>query len=98
MIKIKFEVDTCPPLGFSVKEQLLIHPYSFYVKCFSLSDLFAGKMHALLFRQWKKKGRDWFDFEWYIRQGVELNLSHFVGRALQSGKLIDGTLNQIFWF
>jgi len=95
MIKIKFEVDTCPPLGFSVKEQLLIHPYSFYVKCFSLPDLFAGKMHALLFRQWKNrvKGRDWYDFEWYIKRGVEMNLSHFVERAVQSGDLADGGLS-----
>ena len=96
MIKIKFEVDTCPPLGFAVKEQLLIHPYSFYVKCFSLPDLFADKMHALLFRQWKNrvKGRDWYDFEWYIKRGVELNLSHFVERAKQSGGLSDGALAQ----
>jgi predicted nucleotidyltransferase component of viral defense system len=96
MIKIKFEVDTCPPLGFSVQEKLLIHPYSFYVKCFSLPDLFAGKMHALLFRQWQNrvKGRDWYDFEWYIKQGVELNLSHFVERAMQSDDLTDGVLSQ----
>jgi predicted nucleotidyltransferase component of viral defense system len=89
MIKIKFEVDTFPPLGFTVQERLLIRPYSFYVKCFSLPDLFAGKMHALLFRQWKNrvKGRDWYDFEWYVKQGVELNLDHFVERALQSGNL-----------
>ena len=95
MIKIKFEVDTCPPLGFTTQERLLIHPYSFYVKCFSLPDLFAGKMHALLFRQWKNrvKGRDWYDFEWYVKQGVELNLVHFVERALQSGDLENEGLN-----
>ena len=69
-MKIKFEVDTDPPLGFATEEKLLIQPYSFYVKCFSLPDLFAGKMHALLFRKWKNrvKGRDWFDFEWYVRR------------------------------
>ncbi|MCK5915614.1 MAG: nucleotidyl transferase AbiEii/AbiGii toxin family protein, partial [Deltaproteobacteria bacterium] len=96
MIKIKFEVDTCPPLGFAVQERLLIHPYSFYVKCFSLPDLFAGKMHALLFRQWKNrvKGRDWYDFEWYVKQGVELNLDHFAGRALQSGNLENDSLHK----
>ncbi len=95
MVKIKFEVDTCPPLGFAVQERLLIHPYSFYVKCFSLSDLFAGKMHALLFRQWKNrvKGRDWYDFEWYIKQGVKLNLDHFVERALQGASLENDSLD-----
>lgn len=89
-IKIKFEVDTHPPLGFITEEKLLIEPFSFYVKCFRLPDLYAGKMHALLFRQWKNrvKGRDWFDFEWYVRRGAVLNLAHFNERALQSGDLV----------
>lgn len=87
VLKIKFEVDTEPPLGFSTEEKLLLQPYSFYVKCFSLPDLYAGKMHALLFRKWKNrvKGRDWFDFEWYVRNGVPLHLAHLSERARQSG-------------
>lgn len=99
-IKIKLEVDTSPPLGFTTQERLLIHPYSFYVKCFSLSDLFAGKMHALLFRQWKNrvKGRDWYDFEWYVKRGVELNLSHFSERALQSGNLENDCVHDTDFF
>lgn len=90
IIKIKFEVDRDPPMGFLTEEKLLLQPFSFYTKCFSLSDLFAGKMHALLFRQWKNrvKGRDWFDFEWYVRRGVKLNLSHFCQRAKQSGDIV----------
>ncbi len=86
-IKIKLEVDTRPPLGFETEEKLLLRPFSFYVKCFSLSDLFAGKMHALLFRKWKNnvKGRDWYDMEWYIKRGVSLNLHHFLIRAKDSG-------------
>lgn len=94
IIKIKFEVDTDPPLGFSTEERLLLQPYSFFVKCFALPDLFAGKMHALLFRQWKNrvKGRDWFDFEWYVRQGCPLSLPHFAERARQSGDLSDAAL------
>lgn len=95
-IEIKFEVDTKPPLGFATEEKLLLQPFSFYVKCFSLPDLFAGKMHALLYRNWKNrvKGRDWFDFEWYVRQGIPLNLSHLVVRALQSKHLQDDTLSE----
>ncbi|MEO8768459.1 MAG: nucleotidyl transferase AbiEii/AbiGii toxin family protein [Ferruginibacter sp.] len=86
-IKIKLEVDTKPPLGFETEEKLLLKPFSFYVKCFKQSDLFAGKMHALLFRKWKQrvKGRDWYDMEWYIKKGVPLNLNHFVIRAQDSG-------------
>lgn len=86
-LKIKFEVDTDPPLGFATEDVLLLQPYSCYVRCFTLPDLFAGKMHALLFRRWKNrvKGRDWYDFEWYVRQGVRLNLAHLAERARQSG-------------
>ena len=93
-IKIKFEVDTNPPLRFATTERLLIQPYSFYVKCFALPDLFAGKVHALMYRQWgnRVKGRDWFDFEWYVRQGIPLNLVHYAERAFQSGDLASRTL------
>jgi predicted nucleotidyltransferase component of viral defense system len=86
-IKIKIEVDTRPPLGFATEEKLLLKPYSFYVKCFSLPDLFAGKMHVLLFRKWKRrvKGRDWFDFEWYVKKSIPLHLDHLMTRAVDSG-------------
>ncbi len=85
-IKIKIEVDTDPPLNFETENLLLTKPFSFYVNCFTLPNLFAGKMHALLFRKWKNrvKGRDWYDMEWYIRNGVELNLGHFCQRATES--------------
>src|SRR5690606_41878779 len=65
-ILIKIEVDRAPPPGFRTEERLLLNPFSFYVKCFTISDLFAGKMHALLFRKWgvNVKGRDWYDMEW----------------------------------
>lgn len=82
-IKIKIEVDRKPPLGFTTEEKLLIRPFSFYVKCFTLPSLFAGKMHALLFRKWKErvKGRDWYDLEWYIKKGIPLDAIHFLRRA-----------------
>ncbi len=86
IIKIKLEVDLEPPLGFHTEEKLLLKPFSFYVKCFDLKSLFAGKLHALLFRNWKNrvKGRDWFDFEWYIKKGNPLDLNHFCLRAIAS--------------
>lgn len=81
--KIKIEVDTMPPLEFSTEQKLLLQPFSFFTRCFGLSDLFAGKMHALIFRAWKNrvKGRDWYDFEWYVRNGVELNFKHLQERC-----------------
>ncbi len=95
-VKIKFEVDILPPLGFATEEKLLLQPFSFYVKCFSLPDLFAGKMHALLYRNWKSrvKGRDWFDFEWYVRNGISVNMSHFIVRAKQSVHLKSESLTE----
>ena len=84
-IKIKIEVDTQPPLRFSTEQKLLLLPESFMVRCFTPSSLFAGKMHALVYRRWKNrvKGRDWYDFEWYIRHGVPLNFTHLQERVLQ---------------
>jgi hypothetical protein len=95
-IKIKLEVDTQPPLGFETEERLLLKPFSFYVKCFTLPNLFAGKMHALLFRKWKNnvKGRDWYDMEWYIKQGTVLNLNHFLIRAQNSGDWQNQTITE----
>lgn len=85
-VKIKIEVDRKPPLGFDTEEKLLLRPFSFYVKCFTLPSLFAGKMHALLFRKWinRVKGRDWYDLEWYIKKGVPLDIHHFILRAIDT--------------
>ncbi len=95
-IKIKIEVDTEPPLNFKIEEKLLLQPFSFYVKCFTLPDLFAGKMHALLFRKWgtNVKGRDWYDMEWYIKKGIKLDLSHFLTRAKDSGDWKEETISE----
>lgn len=89
-VKIRFEVDTNPPGNFNTEELLLLQPFSFYVKCFQLPDLFAGKLHALLYRGWKNrvKGRDWYDFEWYVRHGHPVSLKHFLVRAQQTGAFL----------
>jgi len=84
-IKIKIEVDTNPPLNFTTEQKLLLQPHSFMTRCFTLPDLFAGKMHALVYRAWKNrvKGRDWYDFEWYVRNGVTLDFAHLAERCKQ---------------
>lgn len=84
-IKIKIEVDTCPPLDFHTEQKLLLMPHSFMTRCFTLPDLFAGKMHALVFRGWKNrvKGRDWYDFEWYVRNNIPLDFHHLAERCRQ---------------
>lgn len=84
-IKIKIEVDTQPPMRFNTEQKLLLLPGSFMTRCFTLPDLFAGKMHALVYRAWKNrvKGRDWYDFEWYVRHNVPLGFTHLHERTLQ---------------
>jgi len=95
-VKIKIEVDREPPLGFETEDKLLLKPFSFYVKCLTLPNLFAGKMHALLFRKWGEnvKGRDWYDMEWYIRKGIPLNLDHFLMRARDSRDWQKDTISE----
>ena len=84
-IKIKIEVDTQPPLNFRTEQKLLLQPHSFMTRCFTLPDLFAGKLHALVYRGWKNrvKGRDWYDFEWYVRHNVPLDFAHLAERVRQ---------------
>ncbi|WP_253916188.1 MULTISPECIES: nucleotidyl transferase AbiEii/AbiGii toxin family protein [unclassified Lentimicrobium] len=88
-IKIKFEIDTNPPLKFQTESKTLLMPITFNILSMSLPNLYAGKMHAVLFRNWKTrvKGRDWYDFEWYVKQGVKLNLEHLQHRIIESENL-----------
>ncbi len=91
-VKIKIEVDTQPPLKFHTEQRLLLLPFSSMVRCFTLPDLFAGKMHALVYRAWKNrvKGRDWYDFEWYVRNNVPLDFAHLAERVRQfNGEDVD---------
>lgn len=87
VLKIKLEVDTDPPPGFSTRTKYLLQPIPFAVRVYALPDLFAGKMHAILCRKWKirVKGRDWYDLVWYAARHPELHLSHLEQRMRQSG-------------
>jgi predicted nucleotidyltransferase component of viral defense system len=86
LIKIKMEVDISPPRKFSTEAKTLLQPIPFSVNTLTLPDLFAGKIHAILCRPWvtRVKGRDWYDFVWYLRQGVAVNLIHLQERLQQS--------------
>lgn len=92
MMKVKIELDTNPPLLFQTERKLLAQPYAFSVRCFTLPDLYAGKMHALVYRAWQRriKGRDWYDFEWYVNHGVALDYTHLQERIREfSGKVVS---------
>lgn len=95
LLKIKLEVDTDPPPGFTSEAKYLLQPIPFAVRTYSLSDLFAGKIHALLFRKWKNrvKGRDWYDFVWYCAYHPHLHVSHLQERMRQSGHWSNESLS-----
>lgn len=86
VIRIKLEVDTDPPGGFATESRYLLQPLPFSVRSYTLPDLFAGKMHALLCRRWKNrvKGRDWYDLFWYCARYPQLHLAHLEQRMRQS--------------
>lgn len=77
-VQIKLEIDTDPPPSARVQNRLVLNPVSFYVLTLHQSDLFAGKMHAALYRAWKGrvKGRDWYDLVWYITNKIPLSLTY----------------------
>lgn len=86
-LKIKMELDTDPPAGAGTEVQTLLLPIPFQVKLLLPTCLFAGKIHALLCRNWKQrvKGRDFYDFIWYLGKGVPVNLAHLQKRMEQTG-------------
>lgn len=87
LIKIKFEVDTNPPdhAHFETKYRLLPIPYE--LSMYDLPSLFAGKIHAVLCRSWKKrvKGRDLYDYVYYRARNIQVNLKHLEARLRQTG-------------
>jgi Nucleotidyl transferase AbiEii toxin, Type IV TA system len=87
LLRIKVETDTNPPPLFNTETKYLLNPIPFAVRTYTLPSLFAGKIHALLFRKWKNrvKGRDWYDLVWYAAKEVPLNLGHLTQRMKQTG-------------
>jgi predicted nucleotidyltransferase component of viral defense system len=71
-LRIRLEVDTNPPLGASYDMPVLDYPFPAAVRIFDLPSLFAGKLHALLCRDYLK-GRDWYDFIWFTARGIPVN-------------------------
>ena len=86
-LKIKLEVDTDPPGGFETETQFVLQPIPFSVRVYTLPNLFAGKLHAVLCRKWRTrvKGRDWYDLVWYAARRPEVRLNHLETRMRQSG-------------
>ena len=86
-LKVKLEIDVDPPAGADTEMKYLLLPVASAIRLYDLPSLFAGKLHALLCRKWKNrvKGRDFYDYIWYLSQGIAPNLPHLEQRLRQSG-------------
>ena len=82
--KIKLEIDVDPPANSDFEYSYLDFPLDFEVCHQDLSSNFSLKIHALLCRPYLK-GRDWYDFSWYVKQGVKVNLPHLHAALFQWG-------------
>ena len=90
-VKIKFEVDINPPAfaGFEHKYRLLPVPYELCL--YDMPSLFAGKIHAVICRAWKNriKGRDLYDYVFYLSKGTAFNQRHLRARLIDSGYIAE---------
>lgn len=91
MIKIKFEVDANPPALASFERRFRLLPTPYEVNLYDQPSLFAGKIHAVLCRGWKTrvKGRDLYDYLFYLSRGAKVNLPHLRERLVQTGHWPD---------
>ncbi len=92
-VKIKFEVDTNPPPFAGYEKQYRLLPIPYEVRLYDAPSLFAGKIHAVLCRGWKNrtKGRDLYDFVFYIGRKIPVNLAHLNARLADSGFITRGS-------
>jgi len=81
------------PLKFQIETKTFLLPRTFNIISMTKDNLFAGKMYALLCRNWKNrvKGRDWYDFEWYVKQQIPLNMKHLQEKLYESKNLDKNT-------
>lgn len=90
-IRIKFEVDINPPAfaRFEHKYRLLPVPYD--VKLYDMPSLFAGKIHAIICRAWQSriKGRDLYDYIFFLSRAAAVNQKHLRERLIDSGYITD---------
>jgi len=94
-IKIKFEVDVSPVTSFKTEIKTLLLPTPFTVKVLTPPSLFAGKMHAVLLRNWKEriKGRDFYDLQWYIARNIPI-LKIYLEEKMQESMALTGRLTK----
>ena len=87
-LTIKFEIDTNPPLGSNVDVKFLEFPLDYSIITQDLGSSFAGKCHALLCRGYIK-GRDWYDFTWYVARKISPNFVFLENALDQQGPWVN---------
>ena len=89
VIKVKFEVDINPPAYATFERKYRLLPAPYEVNMYDIPSLFAGKIHAVICRGWKNrvKGRDLYDYVFYMMQDSAVNLPHLQARLIDSGKI-----------
>lgn len=87
-LRIKLEIDVEPPAHSGDEHSFLDFPVDYEVRHQDIASNFALKIHALLCRDYLK-GRDWYDFSWYVTQGVFPNLPHLEAALRQFGPWSD---------
>ena len=92
-IKIKFEIDTDNPKGGVVETKYRLLPAPYEIKVFDETTLFAGKIHAILCREYKNriKGRDYYDYLFYCAKGTKINLEYLENKLKNSNKISNDT-------
>ena len=87
VIKVKFEVDTTSPPYATFERKYRLMPIPYEINLYDMPSLFAGKLHAVICRAWKSrvKGRDLYDYVFYLSRNVPVNLRHLNARLLDSG-------------
>lgn len=72
-LAVKFDVDTRPPDGAIETVSPITGIRVYKVRHYDLPSLFAGKLHAILYRGFTK-GRDLYDFLWYTGRQTKVNV------------------------
>jgi predicted nucleotidyltransferase component of viral defense system len=91
VIKIKFEIDVNPPSYAAFERKYRLIPLPYEVNLYDEASLFAGKIHAVIGRSWRNriKGRDLYDYVFYLSRNTEVNIRHLQARLIQSGHFAD---------
>ncbi len=91
LIKVKFELDTNPPPYATYECRFGMLPYPYQVRIYDEPSLFAGKMHAVIARSWRNriKGRDLYDYVFYLARGTKVNIRHLKARLVQTGQISE---------